>query len=237
LVLLLENAADFRGVEWAAVIRDIRIAGNKTAVSFNNLIQLKKVFKKDKLIKTVDGSRLDPNYRRSYVPCKLPKLISQELETFTLNNFHILDFNSINFNDINQSFCEETTKRSYQHVRTTQGEFRDKLIRKWGVCMVTGFTNPKVLVASHIVPWASANNFERQDVFNGLLLVAHLDRLFDEYLISFDKSGKILISRKLSVLDQKILGISTSMKLCKVSVELEKYLARHRRKFKAALLL
>ena len=45
--------------------------------------------------------------------------------------------------------------------------------------------------ASHAKPWAEcANDAERLDVFNGFLLVANLNALFDRFLISFDDTGR-----------------------------------------------
>lgn len=46
--------------------------------------------------------------------------------------------------------------------------------------------------ASHAKPWAEcANDAERLDVFNGFLLVANLNALFDRFLISFDDTGRL----------------------------------------------
>jgi len=375
LVLLLENAAEFNGIEWAAQIDNVSITNKTTTVKFSNLIRLDKPFKKGNLIKSSKQEKLAPNYRRSYVPCQLPKPIAQELklsQSKVLPNYFLMTWNpskwpykdlmkfihefdatgiskinwlitahkqvkigdqaiffkqgkglrgifgrgtvvgnpwadssslkkngdpkyrvEVRFDELydpnpepiipfdllfqstiwnaqssgmlipeqqaksidllwkeispsfdtkynelfknenqNQLFSERTTRLAFQLTRTTQTKFRNKLIKKWGKCMVTGFMNPKVLIASHIVPWSLANKLERQDVFNGLLLVAHLDKLFDAYLISFDKTGYIQISQKLSIEDQKILGVSNSMRLTNIPPELEKYMVKHRKKFK-----
>ena len=86
MILLLENASEFQGVQWAAEIKSIRIANGVTKVAFDNLVKLSKSYPKGKLIKTVDGIKLDSNYRRSYVPCKLPLGILKEL-----NKNHCVD--------------------------------------------------------------------------------------------------------------------------------------------------
>ncbi|WP_180178321.1 HNH endonuclease [Acinetobacter sp. YH01005] len=97
-------------------------------------------------------------------------------------------------------------------VRLGQSKFRQDLWKHWQGCSVTGCDNDSLLIASHIIPW-SENTKSRLDPFNGLLLSPTLDRAFDKGLISFDDSGLIMISPKLSkdTLDQ--LGISSSMKL------------------------
>ena len=51
-----------------------------------------------------------------------------------------------------------------------------------------------MLLASHIKPWRDSNHQERLDKFNGLLLLANLDKAFDLGFISFDDSGKVPIS-------------------------------------------
>ncbi len=67
-----------------------------------------------------------------------------------------------------------------------QDVFRAALMDYWGgACVVTGIDLPAVLRASHAKPWAAcASDEERLDVFNGLLLVANLDALFDRGHIS-----------------------------------------------------
>ena len=59
---------------------------------------------------------------------------------------------------------------------------------------LTGFTDTRFLVASHIKPWKDANNKERLDSFNGLLLMPNLDKVFDLGFITFKENGKIVIS-------------------------------------------
>jgi predicted restriction endonuclease len=64
-------------------------------------------------------------------------------------------------------------------------------------------------VASHIKPWAKSNNEERLDPYNGLLLLANIDKAFDLGYISFDDRGLILISEQLD--DYQSLGINEQM--------------------------
>jgi len=49
------------------------------------------------------------------------------------------------------------------------------------------------LVASHIKPWRHAENDERLNRHNGLMLAPHADFLFDRGFISFS-DGRLLIS-------------------------------------------
>ena len=76
-----------------------------------------------------------------------------------------------------------------------------------------------------------ANDAERLDVFNGFLLVANLDALFDRFLISFDNTGRLLVSSALHVDDQHRLGLQPGMKLRWLGEAHRGYLAWHRKQW------
>ncbi|HCU64605.1 MAG TPA: restriction endonuclease [Rheinheimera sp.] len=118
-----------------------------------------------------------------------------------------------------------TEKAVLISTRLGQGRFREHLLQQWQGCAVTGYPMPAMLVASHIKPWRAANNIERLDPHNGLLLLANIDKAFDKGFITFEKNGAILLS---SVLEQpSVLGISPKMSL-KVRDAHQPYLAYHR---------
>lgn len=92
--------------------------------------------------------------------------------------------------------------------RVGQDLFRKGLLALWqGRCALTGLAVPELLRASHAKPWRDATDEERLDVFNGLLLTAHLDAAFDAGLISFSADGKLLISPRLGIDDMRVLGL------------------------------
>ena len=96
--------------------------------------------------------------------------------------------------------------------RVGQGTFRQRILRKYDSrCIITGIDCTRLLLASHIKPWAVSNNSERLDVENGLCLSASYDRLFDIGLISFSDKGKILISSQLSSENAQRLCINNHM--------------------------
>ena len=99
--------------------------------------------------------------------------------------------------------------------RVGQARYRDALLTYWGgSCAVTGVAVTEALRASHAKPWAEcADDAERLDAFNGFLLVANLDALFDRFLISFDDAGHLLTSTRLSQSDLPGLGIHSGMTL------------------------
>jgi len=124
----------------------------------------------------------------------------------------------------------ETERKAIILSRVGQGFFRKSLLEKYhGRCIITGINHPKLLVASHIKPWAVCSNQERLSVDNGLLLSATYDRLFDAGLITFDKRGKIYLSSLIGVENTKRLHLSEDMSFdLRISKEMCEYLEYHR---------
>lgn len=91
--------------------------------------------------------------------------------------------------------------------RVGQSLFREALLQYWNHrCPLTGITEPALLRASHIVPWAECDNdAHRLDVHNGILLSALWDAAFDATLVSFSDEGAILIHPRLNEVDRKTL--------------------------------
>lgn len=126
-----------------------------------------------------------------------------------------------------------TEIRINARIRIVQKEFKEDLIKYWeGKCAVTGFGVRKLLKASHIKPWKDckdSNEFERRDIFNGLLLAPGLDNAFDKGYISFsEKDGSMLISDELSKNNKELLGIVAEYpKLSKIDEKHKIYLRYH----------
>ena len=114
--------------------------------------------------------------------------------------------------------------------RVGQQTYRDAQLDYWGgACAVTGINVPEVLRASHAKPWADCtSDAERLDVFNGFLLVANLDALFDRFLISFDQQGGLLVSNALSEQQCNAIGLHAALHLRWLAPEHVPYLAHHR---------
>lgn len=118
-------------------------------------------------------------------------------------------------------------------IRLGQTIYRRGLEQLWdGRCSVTGIGTRELLRASHAKPWAECETgAERICPYNGFLLVANLDALFDKFLVSFDDDGRILISSKLSSSEMAIAGITAEMKLRFISPEHLPFLRWHRKRF------
>jgi hypothetical protein len=79
------------------------------------------------------------------------------------------------------------------------------------------------------MPWKQANDTQRVDPSNGLLLEATIDALFDSYLITFADDGSIRVSPKLASY-RGIFGLKGNLK--KVLRGRQKaYLRIHRKEF------
>lgn len=92
--------------------------------------------------------------------------------------------------------------------RIGQDLYRKALLTYWnGACALTGLAVPELLRASHAKPWKDANDAERLDVHNGLLLAVQFDALFDQGFVSFDDSGAMLVSPLLPASAVTLLGI------------------------------
>lgn len=84
--------------------------------------------------------------------------------------------------------------------RVGQEKFRNALMDYWGgACPLTGITDPALLRASHIRPWADCEtDAERLNTYNGLLLSSLWDAAFDKGLVSFDDEGTPIYGPNLS---------------------------------------
>ena len=73
---------------------------------------------------------------------------------------------------INESGISSTEKEIIISARIGQGLFRQNLMNKYNnKCIVTGIDIKRLLIASHIKPWAICPNNERIDPENGFLLL------------------------------------------------------------------
>jgi hypothetical protein len=113
--------------------------------------------------------------------------------------------------------------------RIGQDIFRAALMDYWGArCPITDITDPALLRASHIVPWAECDDAQRLDVHNGLLLSALWDAAFDTGLISFADDGAVLASPGLSPAARTALDIERAPRLPNLRDAHRANLAAHR---------
>lgn len=88
----------------------------------------------------------------------------------------------------------ETTRKAVVQARRGQGLFKQRVMQIETRCRLTGVDRPEFLRASHCKPWRDANNTERLDGENGLLLTPDADHLFDRGFLTFEDRGAVVIS-------------------------------------------
>ncbi len=92
-----------------------------------------------------------------------------------------------------------TTQRVKQHF------FRRAVLSSYrGRCCMSGLSNARLLIASHIVPWSS-DKANRLNPSNGLCLSAIHDRAFDKGLISLADDFTIIVSEDLKRCEDKFV--------------------------------
>ncbi|MBS5933623.1 MAG: HNH endonuclease [Clostridiales bacterium] len=149
--------------------------------------------------------------------------------------FSYIDRIKLNIDYVNEAYTvpsiSETEKEILAKARIGQGIYRDNLLNKHeSRCMLCGLQYKGLLIASHIKEWSEANNEERVDCNNGLLLCTLHDSLFDKHLITFDDNGKIMISTRLNTKDRALCNITEESKI-EMESRIAKYMAYHRNKF------
>jgi hypothetical protein len=123
----------------------------------------------------------------------------------------------------------KTERLALLNARLGQGAYRQRMIRLWGHrCAVSECAMECVLIASHAKPWKSSTNTQRLDPYNGLLLAASIDRLFDQGWISFTDQGELLCKPGLSEEALTSVGMSSGSRLRFVHEKHRPYLQAHR---------
>jgi len=120
--------------------------------------------------------------------------------------------------------------------RIGQDIYRESLKDYWeGACAVTGIAVPGLLRASHAKGWAECTtDAERLNVFNGFLLAAHLDALFDRHLMTFNDNGEAVFAPAIDDALRSKLGLAGLLKLRWISPEHLPFLNWHRTAFSKA---
>ena len=122
-----------------------------------------------------------------------------------------------------------TEKVQLAKSRIGQGLFRRNLISECIYCPITGVDDPRLLIASHIKPWRSADNKERLHKKNGLLLSPTYDKLFDQGFISFNANKKMIVSGQVSNINRERLHLTDNMYIPLLPIlGREAYLEYHR---------
>lgn len=102
---------------------------------------------------------------------------------------------------------EEENKKIVRQAREGQGKYREQLLEQCHFCPVTMISDERLLIASHIKPWAASNDTEKIDPYNGYMLSPMIDKLFDRGFITFTDSRHIVLSEFISPYTWKQIGL------------------------------
>ena len=101
----------------------------------------------------------------------------------------------------------QTERTALVQARRGQGLFRDNVRSIERACRITGVERTEHLIASHIQPWRDSSNEQRLDGENGLLLTPTVDHLFDKGFISFENTGRLIVSPVADPVSLKRMGV------------------------------
>ena len=112
-----------------------------------------------------------------------------------------LDADAQPMDDVEEQLVPEDftgeTRKVVTEQRIKQSVFRRAVLSSYrGRCCMSGLTETRLLIASHIVPW-SRDKANRLNPSNGLCLSAIHDRAFDKGLITLTDDFKIVVSEEL----------------------------------------
>lgn len=89
------------------------------------------------------------------------------------------------------------TRLTEVKTRVNQSVFRELVLANYNSkCAITGIDVPELLVASHILPWAT-NEKERLNPANGICLSMLWDKAFDKGLIGINSDYTIIFSERI----------------------------------------
>ena len=112
--------------------------------------------------------------------------------------------------------------------RKRQIQYREDLFNEFHCCPFTHIDEFRLLIASHIKPYAVSTTKERSDPNNGLMLSPLYDKLFDKGFISFSDEGEIMISDWLSPQNRERISFDYSIEELNLNEQRRKYMLYHR---------
>lgn len=136
--------------------------------------------------------------------------------------------------------AKETSKEKNEisNARYGQGKYREQLLEQCRFCPFTMISDERLLIASHIKPWAASSAKEKTDPYNGYMLSPLYDKLFDKGFITFTDKRHVILSEFISPYTWKQIGLKNNsfIKALPMDDKRMKYLQFHRQSvFKGSL--
>lgn len=100
--------------------------------------------------------------------------------------------------------------KSIRQAREGQGKYREQLLEQCRYCPFTMISDERLLIASHIKPWAASSDTEKTDPYNGYMLSPMFDKLFDRGFITITEDRHIVLSDFISAYTWKLIGLKNN---------------------------
>ncbi|WP_210487263.1 HNH endonuclease [Rufibacter aurantiacus] len=131
---------------------------------------------------------------------------------------------------LNEEVLDEEEKNQILKANSGQGKFRKSILDKDALCPITLINDERLLIATHIKPWAKSGTKEKTDPKNGIAFTPTFSHLFQNGFISFTDDKKILVSPWVADSTCAQLGIEHYKEFPSFPIEGRKqYLEYHRR--------
>ena len=120
--------------------------------------------------------------------------------------------------------------REIGYARVGQGKYREQLLEECPFCPITMVNDERLLIASHIKPWAKSNDKEKVDPKNGYMLTPLYDALFDKGIITYTDDKRMIISNWLSPKNKQRLNLKDEEYFARLPIDDARklYLEYHR---------
>ena len=107
----------------------------------------------------------------------------------------------------NKNKKDKEKNKQISKAREGQGKYREKLLEQCRYCPFTKIADERLLIASHIKPWAASSEKEKIDPYNGYILSPLYDKLFDRGYITFTFDRRVILSDFISNYTWKLIGL------------------------------
>lgn len=101
-------------------------------------------------------------------------------------------------------------EKNIRQARVGQGKYREQLLEQCRCCPFTMIGDERLLIASHIKPWAASNDMEKVDPYNGYMLSPMFDKLFDRGFITITEDRHVILSEFISPYTWKQIGLKNN---------------------------
>ena len=128
-----------------------------------------------------------------------------------------------------ESKAKEKKDEAVRQARDGQGKYREQLLEQCHYCPFTMIADERLLIASHIKPWAASDDSEKIDPYNGYILSPLYDKLFDRGFITFTENRHVILSEFISPHTWKQIGLkdNTFVKMLVMDDKRAEYLKFH----------